>query len=79
MNYYLTDFPNKIDNFIDSGIYNFNEDTYNTYKSELQSFPKLNTKYKNNKKLSIIKNDYTTKLENFYSQYYSEGEEGEDY
>ena len=79
MNYYLTELPNKIDNFIDSGIYNFNEDTYKNYKAELQSFPKLNTKYKNNKKLSYIKSDYTTKLENFYSQYYSEGEEGEDY
>ncbi len=79
MNYYLTELPNKIDNFIDSGIYNFNEDTYKNYKAELQSFPKLNTKYKNNKKLSYIKSDYTTKLENFYSQYYSEGEPEEDY
>lgn len=79
MNYYLTELPNKIDNFIDTGIYNFNEDTYKNYKSELQTFSRLNTKYKNNKKLSIIRDNYTTKLENFYSQYYSEGEEAEDY
>lgn len=70
-NYYAKTLPNKVDNFINPGITNYDDNTYRTLMNEVQTMPNFDRGYANKSKFIAIKSNLTRKLQNFNTEFYS--------
>ena len=70
-NYYAKTLTNKVDNFINPGITNYDDNTYRTLMNEVQTMPNFEKGYANKSKFIAIKSNLTRKLQNFNTEFYS--------
>lgn len=69
--YYSKTLPSKVNNFINPGITNYDEDKYKILKEEVSNMPNLGLAYKNKSNFINIRRKLINDLQNFNAQFYS--------